>query len=89
MLVINKYVCQIHIIFNSSDLTPRNLLIDEKGNLLLTYMCNFREKVKLFSNKYENKFYCAPEAYGLQHVTFAADWWSYGSILFELLTGMV
>ncbi|GLV39732.1 uncharacterized protein CBL_08202 [Carabus blaptoides fortunei] len=70
------------------DLTPRNLLIDEKGNLLLTFMCNFREKAKLFSNKYENRFYCAPEVYGLQHVTYAADWWSYGSILFELLTGM-
>lgn len=65
------------------------MLLDEKGNLLLTYTSHFREKGKLFFNKFENNLYSAPEVAGIQHITVAADWWSYGAILFEMLTGMV
>lgn len=56
---------------------------------MLTFVCNFREKGNLFFNKFDNTYYCASEIFGLGHVTFAADWWSCGSIVFEILTGMV
>lgn len=70
------------------DLNPDKLLLDERNNLMLTFVCNFREKGNLFFNKFDNTYYCAPEIFGLGHVTFAADWWSYGAIVFEILTGM-
>jgi len=33
------------------------------------------------------RLYAAPEVNGIFHLTPAADWWSFGALTFELLTG--
>lgn len=35
------------------------------------------------------RLYAAPEVNGIFQLTTAADWWSFGAIIFELLTGKV
>jgi serine/threonine protein kinase len=35
------------------------------------------------------RLYAAPEVNGIFQLTPAADWWSFGAIIFELLTGKV
>lgn len=63
------------------------MLIDESGNVALTYMCNITEKYNIaFST---NDLTLAPELYGFQPITDSVDWWSYGAILYEVLVGMV
>lgn len=65
----------------------KNLLVDEAGELKLTYMCNVNELYDLYTNKLNINL--APEIYSYHVVTDAADWWSFGAILYELLVGMV
>ncbi|KAF7279668.1 hypothetical protein GWI33_006832 [Rhynchophorus ferrugineus] len=68
------------------DLCMDNLLIDENKNLILTYMCNVKELCDLYTKGIN--FDLAPEVYGFEEVTVAADWWSFGAILYELLVGL-
>ncbi|KAJ8945746.1 hypothetical protein NQ318_012068 [Aromia moschata] len=68
------------------DLEIKNLLIDEKEDLVLTYMCNVNDLCDLFSSGVNHNL--APEVYSFHEVTSSADWWSYGAILYELLVGM-
>lgn len=68
---------------------PRNILIDDNEDIKLTYVFNFQESNNIFYNTFEDNFYLAPEVLSPQTITFAADWWSYGVILYELLTGIV
>ncbi|XP_064211866.1 ribosomal protein S6 kinase delta-1 isoform X2 [Tribolium castaneum] len=65
------------------DLQSRNLLIDDEGDLVLTYMCNVND---VFAP--ESLQNVAPEIFSFEPVTTAADWWCYGAILYELLVGM-
>lgn len=77
-----KYSLYVH-----RDLQMKNLLLDEKGNITLTYMCNAKDLCDLYTKALNINL--APEVYGFQKVTDAADWWSFGAILYELLVGMV
>lgn len=50
-------------------------------------MCNINEVSEIFINgNFKN---VAPELYTFEPLTDAVDWWSFGSILYELLVGMV
>ncbi|KAK5647697.1 hypothetical protein RI129_002589 [Pyrocoelia pectoralis] len=69
------------------DLQMKNLLINESGDLVLTYMYNIQDKNYVFLNN-RDEVTLAPEMYGFQPVHFSADWWSYGAILYEMLVGM-
>ncbi|KAB0804546.1 hypothetical protein PPYR_01516 [Photinus pyralis] len=69
------------------DLQMKNLLINESGDLTLTYMYSMQDKNYIFLNN-RNEVALAPELYGFQPVHFAVDWWSYGAILYEMLVGM-
>ncbi|KAF5294977.1 hypothetical protein FQR65_LT10620 [Abscondita terminalis] len=67
-------------------LQTKNLLIDETGNLVLTYMCNIHDIHDVILNS--NYSVVAPEVHSFQPLSFAADWWSYGVILYEMLVGV-
>lgn len=66
----------------------KNLLIDECGDLVLTYMCNVTEKYDIaFSNI--DELTLAPEMYSFHPITEAVDWWNFGAVLYEMLVAMV
>lgn len=67
------------------DFGMNNILVDNQGNIVLTYMCNVNEFYDCFNLE---KHCLAPEMYGIGPVTSAADWWSLGCILYELLVGL-
>lgn len=62
-------------------------MVDDSGDLLLTYMCSIREVNENYVKR--NTLHLAPEVCSFQRVTKAVDWWSYGLILYELLVGLV
>ncbi|MFH4977414.1 hypothetical protein AB6A40_004123 [Gnathostoma spinigerum] len=70
------------------DLNPENILIDLEGNLKLTYCGQWNNVEKEDDSNAIKNGYCAPEVSMVsQSVTDAADRWSIGCILYELLTG--
>ncbi|XP_068683984.1 ribosomal protein S6 kinase-like 1 isoform X2 [Montipora foliosa] len=69
------------------DLNPRNVLLDEEGHILLTYFGSWEEADYVPDEEAMNHLYCAPEIWQLSEVTAAADWWSVGALLYEIITG--
>ncbi|XP_010643814.1 ribosomal protein S6 kinase-like 1 isoform X2 [Fukomys damarensis] len=70
------------------DLNPRNLLLDQAGHIRLTYFGQWSEVEPQCCREAVDRLYSAPEVGGIAELTEACDWWSFGSILYELLTGM-
>uniref|UniRef100_A0A8C2I694 non-specific serine/threonine protein kinase n=1 Tax=Cyprinus carpio TaxID=7962 RepID=A0A8C2I694_CYPCA len=72
------------------DLKPENILLDNDGHIKLTDFGLSKE-----SADHENKAYSfcgtveymAPEVVNRRGHTHSADWWSYGVLMFEMLTG--
>lgn len=69
------------------DLHPKNVLLDEEGHVLLTYFGSWEETEHIPDEEAMNHFYCAPEMWQVDEVTTAADWWSVGALLYEIITG--
>uniref|UniRef100_A0A8C6BYG2 non-specific serine/threonine protein kinase n=1 Tax=Monodon monoceros TaxID=40151 RepID=A0A8C6BYG2_MONMO len=69
------------------DLNPRNLLLDQAGHIRLTYFGQWSEVEPQCCREALDKLYSAPEVGGISELTEACDWWSFGSLLYELLTG--
>ncbi|XP_049754152.1 ribosomal protein S6 kinase-like 1 isoform X2 [Elephas maximus indicus] len=70
------------------DLNPRNLLLDQAGHIRLTYFGQWSEVEPQCCREAADNLYSAPEVGGISEPTEACDWWSFGSLLYELLTGM-
>ncbi|XP_048104764.1 ribosomal protein S6 kinase alpha-1 isoform X1 [Alosa alosa] len=72
------------------DLKPENILLDEEGHIKLTDfgLCkeaiDHQKKAFSFCGTVE---YMAPEVVNRQGHNHSADWWSYGVLMFEMLTG--
>jgi p90 ribosomal S6 kinase len=71
------------------DLKPENILLDSDGHIKLTDFGLSKEaiddqKTYSFCGTVE---YMAPEVVNRKGHTVAADWWSYGVLMFEMLTG--
>ncbi|XP_071665539.1 ribosomal protein S6 kinase-like 1 isoform X1 [Patagioenas fasciata] len=71
------------------DLNPRNLLLDAAGHIRLTFFGQWTEVEPQCCSQAREELYSAPEVGGIAEPTEAADWWSFGSLLYELLTGVV
>ncbi|XP_024085925.1 ribosomal protein S6 kinase 2 beta-like isoform X2 [Cimex lectularius] len=71
------------------DLKPENILLDQDGHISLTDFGLSKQpiddqKAYSFCGTVE---YMAPEVVNRKGHSFAADWWSYGVLMFEMLTG--
>ncbi|XP_043277250.1 ribosomal protein S6 kinase 2 beta isoform X2 [Venturia canescens] len=71
------------------DLKPENIMLDTQGHLSLTDFGLSKQplddtKTYSFCGTVE---YMAPEVVNRQGHSFAADWWSFGVLMFEMLTG--
>ncbi|XP_033229291.1 ribosomal protein S6 kinase 2 beta-like isoform X2 [Belonocnema kinseyi] len=71
------------------DLKPENILLDTEGHISLTDFGLSKQplddtKTYSFCGTVE---YMAPEIVNRKGHSFAADWWSYGVLMFEMLTG--
>ncbi|KAM4853986.1 ribosomal protein S6 kinase-like 1 isoform 2-T4 [Thomomys bottae] len=69
------------------DLNPQNLLLDQAGHIRLTYFGQWSEVEPQCSREAVDRLYSAPEVGGISELSEACDWWSFGSLLYELLTG--
>ncbi|TRZ26373.1 hypothetical protein HGM15179_000727 [Zosterops borbonicus] len=70
------------------DLNPRNLLLDTAGHVRLTFFGQWTEVEPHYCSQAREDLYSAPEVGGIMEPTEAADCWSFGSLLYELLAGV-
>ncbi|XP_055841412.1 ribosomal protein S6 kinase 2 beta [Episyrphus balteatus] len=82
-----NHLHQLGIIYR--DLKPENILLDEHGHIALTDFGLSKQpldgsKTYSFCGTVE---YMAPEIVNRKGHDFAADWWSFGVLMYEMLTG--
>lgn len=70
------------------DLNPRNILLRDSGEACLTYFGQWTEVQTEICPTAVDQMYCAPEIGGVSKITEACDWWSFGAVLYELLSGL-
>lgn len=69
------------------DLKPANVLLGDKGHILITYFCQLNNVDKLLDESAVENMYTAPELRTISSYTEVCDWWSFGALLYELLSG--
>ncbi|XP_062841637.1 ribosomal protein S6 kinase alpha-3 isoform X1 [Trichomycterus rosablanca] len=72
------------------DLKPENILLDDDGHIKLTDFGLSKEAIDHENKAYSfcgTVEYMAPEVVNRRGHTHSADWWSYGVLMFEMLTG--
>ncbi|XP_065144320.2 ribosomal protein S6 kinase alpha-1 isoform X1 [Paramisgurnus dabryanus] len=72
------------------DLKPENILLDEEGHIKLTDFGLCKEAIDHEKKAYSfcgTVEYMAPEVVNRQGHAHSADWWSFGVLMFEMLTG--
>ncbi|XP_074645904.1 ribosomal protein S6 kinase delta-1-like [Tubulanus polymorphus] len=68
------------------DLRPDNILLGERGHILITYYSEWSHVNRVIYPESYDEYFVAPELHCLGEAGPASDWWSFGAILFELLT---
>ncbi|KAL0994001.1 hypothetical protein UPYG_G00116590 [Umbra pygmaea] len=72
------------------DLKPENILLDDEGHIKLTDFGLSKESIDQENKAYSfcgTVEYMAPEVVNRRGHSLSADWWSYGVLMFEMLTG--
>ncbi|KAI9675801.1 MAG: serine/threonine protein kinase psk1 [Trizodia sp. TS-e1964] len=94
VLALEHLHCTVGVIYR--DLKPENCLLDSEGHLLLTDFGLSKVAVNKENRNGESPIcnsilgtveYMAPEVVLGREYTFAVDWWSFGALAFDLLTG--
>lgn len=77
----------------ASDLKPENILLDDQGHVRLTDFgfskrINGGDDARLYSIV-GSPYYMSPEILQNKGHNKTADWWSFGTLLYEMVTGLV
>ncbi|XP_061172139.1 ribosomal protein S6 kinase delta-1-like [Saccostrea echinata] len=69
------------------DLKPDNILLGERGHVLLTYFCTLSQVEQGLDPLAIEELFVAPEVIGVGGYNESCDWWSVGALMYELLVG--
>ena len=71
------------------DLKPENVMICNDGHVCLIDMglCKYLKRERAMWSSGGTPSYIAPEVLERKKYSYSADWWSFGVLLWELLTG--